>query len=73
MSSQNDTDWAISSAGNLWKRSDGQILIVGSKDGKRYGVRVDEQFMTKKFNSESEAQEAAEAKSEERPQPEWWW
>ena len=67
MSSQNDTDWAVSSAGN------GQILIVGSKDGKRYWVRVDEQFMTKKFNSESEAQEAAEAKSEERPQPEWWW
>jgi hypothetical protein len=72
MSSQNDTDWAESSAGNLWKRSDGRILIVGSKDGKNYWVRVDEKFITKKFDSESEAQEAAEAELEERSQPEWW-
>ena len=47
MSSQDDTDWAVSSAGNLWKRSDGRILIVGSKDGKNYWVRVDEKFITK--------------------------
>jgi hypothetical protein len=72
MSSQNDTDWAESSAGNLWKRSDGRILIVGSKDGKNYWVRVGEEFIPNKFDSESEAQEAAEAKLEERSQPEWW-
>ena len=71
MSSENDTDWAPSHAGNTWKRVNERILVVGSKDGKRYWARVGEEFISKKFNSKGEAQEAAEAKLEGRSQPEW--
>ena len=42
MSPTHDTSWTISAKGNLWRRLDGKILVVGeSKDGEYYWAMRD--------------------------------
>jgi hypothetical protein len=58
--SSKDTSWATSSKGNLWRRLDGQILIVGEKKNGRYWVRRGQDFLKGDFGSEQAAMHAAE-------------
>ena len=55
-----DTSWATSSKGNLWRRLDGQVLIVGEKKNGRYWARKGQDFLKGDFGSEQPAMHAAE-------------
>ena len=55
-----DTDWARSTKGRLWKRTNGIALIVGEKQNGRYWARKGEDFLKGDFGSEREAMYAAE-------------
>jgi hypothetical protein len=59
--STQDTSWAVSAKGNLWRRLDGEILVVGeSKDGEYYWAMRDGEFLKDKFQTKQLAQQAAE-------------
>lgn len=62
MYSNRDTDWDLSAKGNYWRRIDGQVLVVGSKDQINYWAMVDGTFLDEKFESAEEAQSALEDK-----------
>jgi hypothetical protein len=57
----NDTDWARSAKGNLWRRMSGVLLVVGKRksDG-RFWARVGEDFLKGSFPTEALAKRAAE-------------
>jgi len=55
-----DTDWAISSRGNLWKRRHGIVLTVGQKTNGCYWARKGKEFLRGEFYSQSEAKYAVE-------------
>jgi hypothetical protein len=57
-----DTDWAISSKGNHWKRKDGVLLVVGKRKDARYWARRGDDFISGSFPTLSEAKRAAEYK-----------
>lgn len=56
-----DTDWAKSAKGNLWRRMDGVLLVVGKRksDG-QFWVRTGEDFLKGTFATETQAKRAAE-------------
>jgi hypothetical protein len=57
-----DTDWATSAKGNLWKRIDGTVLVVGRCiTGGGFWAMADGSFASKVFSSEEAAMAAAEA------------
>jgi hypothetical protein len=58
--STKDSSWATSSKGNLWRRLDGQVLIVGEKKNGRYWARRGQDFLKGDFGSEQQAMYAAE-------------
>lgn len=55
-----DTDWAVSSKGTIWKRTDGIVLSVGVKKNGCYWARRGTEFIKGNFPSKSEAKLAAE-------------
>ena len=55
-----DTSWATSSKGNLWRRLDGQVLIVGEKKNGRFWARRGQDFLKGDFDSERAAMDAAQ-------------
>ena len=58
--STNDTDWAISTKGNSWRRKDGIALIAGKRKDGRYWARRGDDFVPGSFESLEEAKRAAE-------------
>lgn len=56
-----DSDWARSAKGNLWRRMNGVLLVVGKRksDGGIW-VRVGEDFLKGSFPTEASAKRAAE-------------
>ena len=57
-----DTDWAVSSKGNHWKRINGKVATAGQKrDGSYWGM-ADGIFADGNFYTLQEAKAAAEAK-----------
>lgn len=57
-----DTDWAVSSKGNHWKRINGKVATVGRKPDGRYWALADGIFAEGNFYTLPEAKAAAEAK-----------
>jgi hypothetical protein len=56
-----DTDWAISAKGNLWRRKDGVLLLVGKRTSdERFWARVGDNFLKGSFPTEESAKLAAE-------------
>ena len=56
-----DTDWARSAKGNLWRRMNTVLLVVGKrKSDSRFWVRIGEDFLNGSFPSEAVAKRAAE-------------
>ena len=54
-----DTDWALSSKGNHWRRMHGRLLVVGqSKFG--FWARVNDYFVKGPFDDLDDAMRAAE-------------
>ena len=65
MYSNRDTDWDISAKGNYWRRIDGKVLVVGTKDETNYWAMIDGEFTSGMFDSLEEAQSALEEKVNE--------
>jgi hypothetical protein len=59
--SNRDTDWDLSAKGNHWRRINGKVLVVGTKDREWYWAMVDGKFADDMYRTPEEAQEAAEA------------
>jgi hypothetical protein len=57
-----DTEWAVSARGNQWRRIDGKVLVVGTKDEINYWAMIDGTFLDEKFESAEQAQSALEDK-----------
>lgn len=55
-----DTDWATSSKGNLWKRTNGVVCVVGQRKDGGYWARRGDNFVSGSFSTLSEAKRAAE-------------
>jgi hypothetical protein len=55
-----DTDWAISSKGNYWKRKDGTALVAGQRKDCRYWARRGGDYLQGFFLSLEEAKSALE-------------
>ena len=55
-----DTDWAISSKGNHWKRKDGIALVAGERKDGRFWARRGDGFLPGSFASLEEAKSALE-------------
>jgi hypothetical protein len=61
--SDRDTNWDTSAKGNIWRRVNGAVLVIGKKKyGESYWVMRDGEFLDGDFNSKSESIRAAEAK-----------
>ena len=58
-----DTDWAISTKGNSWKRKDGIVLVAGKAKSGRYWARRGDDFVPGSFASLEEAKSALETDS----------
>ena len=60
----NDTVWARSAKGNLWRRMNGVLLVVGKRksDG-QFWVRTGEDFLKGSYPTEAVAKRAAEDNS----------
>jgi hypothetical protein len=59
--SNEDTQWAKSYKGNLWRRINGVVLVVGKhKTANTYWVRRGSDFLPGRFSSEVAAKYAAE-------------
>jgi hypothetical protein len=67
-----DTDWDISAKGNYWRRVDGKVLVVGTKDKAWYWAMVDGKFADGIYGSVKAAQEAAEELAAAKDDPMWW-
>lgn len=60
--SENNTNWAISSKGNNWKRINGVVLIVGyNKASGKYWARRGNDFIKGSFETEQSAMSALES------------
>jgi hypothetical protein len=59
MFSNQDTNWAISSKGNQWRRINGKLLIVGRNKTGGFWARVGDDFVKGKFLTEMAAKVAA--------------
>ena len=59
MFSNQDTNWAISSKGNQWRRINGNLLVVGRNKNGGFWVRVGDDFVKGKFPTEMAAKVAA--------------
>jgi hypothetical protein len=76
--SMEDTDWALSLKGNQWRRVAGKLVVVGTRDQKRYWARVGDDFLRGNYYSITEAKQAAEcaalSNSEDAPGyfDNWW-
>jgi len=55
-----NTNWATSSKGNLWKRANGVVCVVGQRKDGRYWARRGDDFLPGSFESIEEAKRAAE-------------
>ena len=58
--SSEDTEWAQSSRGNFWRRFNGKLMVVGTKDGDYYWAMIDGDFLKEQYLSPEDAQEAAD-------------
>ena len=57
-----DTQWAESNKGNLWRRRNGEVLVVGkSKTSGKFWARNGDGFVPGNFATIDEAKRAAEA------------
>ena len=56
-----DTDWAISSKGNCWKRKGGIALVAGERKDGRFWARRGDGFLPDSFASLEDAKRALEA------------
>ena len=72
MYSTHDTDWAKSSKGNFWRRFNGKVMVVGTKDGDYYWAMIDGDFLKEQYLSQEEAQEAADVKVGAKDDDSWW-
>jgi hypothetical protein len=54
-----DTDWTTSSKGNLWRRVNGTLLIVGRNKYGGFWVRAGDAFVKGTFTTELSAMMAA--------------
>ena len=59
MFSNQDTNWAISSKGNQWRRINGKLLVVGCNKNGGFWARVGDDFVKGKFQTEMAAKVAA--------------
>jgi hypothetical protein len=59
MFSNQDTNWAISSKGNQWRRINGKLLVVGRNKNGGFWARVGDDFVKGKFPTETAAKVAA--------------
>ena len=59
----NDTDWALSSKGNHWRRLHGRLLVVGKS---KYGfwARVGDSFIKRQLDDLEDAKRTAEISAE---------
>lgn len=65
---EHDTSWSLSQKGNHWRRFSGVVLVVGrQKKGDGYWALVGEDFLPGEFETEIDAQEAAELKATKLP------
>ena len=55
-----DTEWAISSKGNWWRRKNGVALIAGKRKDGRFWARRGDDFMEGSYGTIAEAQRGAE-------------
>ena len=60
MYSTHDTDWDRSSKGNFWRRFNGKLMVVGTKDNVYYWARIYWDLLKHHYLSPDEAQEAAD-------------
>ena len=58
-----DTNWATSAKGNLWKRTNGVICVVGQRKDGRYWARRGDDFVPGSFASLEEAKSVLETDS----------
>jgi hypothetical protein len=58
-----DTDWAISTKGNYWRRKDGIALITGKGEDGRYWARRDKDYLPGSYANLEEAKSALESDS----------
>lgn len=55
-----DTSWETSAKGNLWRRTNGIVCVVGQRKDGRYWARRGDDFVSGSFSTLSEAKRAAE-------------
>jgi hypothetical protein len=72
MYSTHDTDWATSSKGNLWRRINGVVLVVGRNKYGDYWARVGDDFVKGKFPTEMAAKVAAAKEAGGDIEQTWW-
>ena len=53
--SNRDTDWDLSAKGNYWRRINGKVLVVGTKDGEWYWAMMDGNFAADMYGTVEEA------------------
>ena len=54
-----DTEWATSSKGNIWRRSNGIALVIGKRRDGKWWARRGDVFLKGSFNSQQTAMMAA--------------
>lgn len=64
--SDRDTDWDQSAKGNIWRRHNGHVLVVGPKKNGGFWAMVDQVFLKGFFDTEEEAMEALDRYIEEK-------
>jgi len=67
-----DTDWAKSSKGNFWRRFNGKVMVVGTKDGDYYWAMIDGDFLKEQYLSSEDAQAAADVEVGAKEDDSWW-
>ena len=67
-----DTDWAKSSKGNFWRRFNGKVMVVGTKDGDYYWAMIDGDFLKEQYLSPEDAQAAADVEVGAKEDDSWW-
>lgn len=67
MSSQRDTDWALSKKGNWWRRVNARVLIVECRADGGYWAMVNGNLLEDSFESQDQAKCLAERKGNHDP------
>ena len=70
--SSEDTEWAKSSNGDFWRRFNGKLMVVGTKDDVYYWARIDGDFLKYHYLSPEDAQEAADVEVGAKDDDSWW-